>query len=103
MTKKVLHICNPIFGTDLASTFKLVLQRVTHKIKGNSFTSEWQGCPQTPLGTVCAAAPALLLSADECHIHLRNNGSNCVQHHFPELSLLNTVQIIGYVNMHNAF
>lgn len=40
LKEKVLHICNPIFGTGLASTFKPVLQMVTNKIKENDFISE---------------------------------------------------------------
>lgn len=35
-----------------------------------------------------------------CHTH--SNTAVTVEHHFPELSLLNMVQIIGYANMHNA-
>lgn len=61
-----------------------------------------QGRTQTLLRTDCVALSALFLGTEEGHTHL-NNSSNCVEHHFPELSLLNTVQIIGYVNMHNAF
>lgn len=102
LKSKVLHICNPIFGTGLASTFKLVLQTVTNKIKENNFTSG-VALRQTPLGMVYEASSVLFLGTDECHTHLKNNSNNCVEHHFPELSLLNTVQIIGYVNMHNAF
>lgn len=47
---------------------------------------------------VYVASPALLLGTDACHTHFKHNSNNCVEHHFPELSLLNMVQIIGYVN-----
>lgn len=102
LTQKVLGICNPNFGTGLASTFKLVLQRVTDDIR-RTISRVGRALRQMPLRTVCVAPSELFLGRDECHTHLKNNSNNCVEHHFPELSLLNTVQIIGYVNMHNAF
>lgn len=58
---------------------------------------------QTPFRMVCAMSPALSLGTDAHHTSFEGNSNRCGEHHFPELSLLNMVQIIGYVYMHNAF
>lgn len=47
-------------------------------------------------GTTCSS-----LDKGVCHAH-SNTTAVTVEHHFPEVSLLNMVQIIGYANMHNA-
>lgn len=94
--------CNSLFGTGLAFTSKLVLQIVKTKLRTISHMSRVL-LKQTPLKWVCVATSLLSVGIALCHTRLKNNGNNCIEHHFPELSLLNTVQIIGYVNMHNAF
>lgn len=95
---KVLHVCNSTFGTGLASTLNL-LQRVTDKIRRT--ISQVSRSLRGRLGGSMRPCPYPLW-AQRGAPHLAGGSSDC-EPHFPELGLLNMVQIIGYVNMHNAF
>lgn len=72
---------------------------MTERIK-DSFTGRLCHFQTQPLGwrggTTCST-----LGTDMCHAHSSTTAVT-VEHHFPELSLLNMVQNIGYANMHNA-
>lgn len=76
---------------------------MTDKIKKNNSQVSRVTLRQMPLRMVYVASSTLFWGINMCHTHFKHNSNNCVEHHFPELSLLNMVQIIGYVNMHNAF
>lgn len=95
---KVLHVCNPTFGTGLTSTLNLFTES-DRENQENDFTSEQVA--QRMLRQVCAAAP--ISSAGAARGTSPHRQQQRLEPHFPELGLLNTVQIIGYVNMHNAF
>lgn len=95
---KVLHVCNPTFGTGLASTLNLFTES-DRENQENDFTSEQVA--QRTLQQACAAAPISFAGAARGTSPRRRQQR--LEPHFPELGLLNTVQIIGYVNMHNAF
>lgn len=99
----------PIFGTGVTSTCKPVLQIGTNATKEDDFTGEQgRSWPDASWEGLCSAfltpLPRPALGEGERHTPLgKDSGHRVEQRHFPELSLLNMVQIIGYVDMHNAF
>lgn len=92
-------LCNPASDAHLASTVPPVLQRVTDQAKDSLTSQRCHSTDATRNGrcdTTCTT-----LGKDVRHTH-SNTTAVTAEHHSPELSLLNMVQIIGYANMHNA-